>query len=234
MNQGPLLFLGIFVTLASSFWGLVLVPEMRIGHQLQVTNMTTGVLYPANRGGLAKQGAEVYRSLGCVECHSQEVRGVGSDLARGWGTRMTVAQDYLGDYPIFLGQQRIGPDLANIGMRQPNEAVLLRKLYNPRALVPGSMMPPFQFLFEKRKLRPGQTVPDSTAVHFEGGYETVPGPQAEALIAYLQSLRIDTPLYEAPMPNAAKIAATNATSTAKTNLPPATNAATSNNPGGSK
>jgi cytochrome c oxidase cbb3-type subunit 2 len=221
MNQGPLLFLGIFLTLASSFWGLVLVPDMRIGRQTQVTNITTGVLYPAPRGGLAKRGAEVYRSLGCVECHSQEVRGVGSDLGRGWGARMTVAQDYLGDYPVLLGNQRVGPDLANIGVRQPNPAELLRKLYNPQAVVPGSMMPPFRFLFEKQKLRTGQIGPDPNALLFENGYETVPRPDAEALVAYLLSLRTDTPLYEAPIPNAGKPVATNAPAKAKTNLPPA-------------
>jgi cytochrome c oxidase cbb3-type subunit II len=217
MSQGPLLFFGILLTLASSFWGLVLVPEMRIGRQTQVTNITTGILYPAMRGGLAKRGAEVYRSLGCVECHSQEVRAIGSDLARGWGPRMTVAQDYLGDYPVLLGQLRIGPDLANIGLRQPNAADLLRKLFNPQEVTPGSMMPRFRFLFEKRKLRPGQSAPDANAVAFEGSYEIIPGPDAEALVAYLQSLRADTPLYESPMPNAAK--GTNAV--VKTNLPAA-------------
>jgi len=222
----------------------VLVPEMRIGCQTQVTNITTGVLYPAMRGGLAKRGAEVYRSLGCVECHSQEVRGVGSDLGRGWGARMTVAQDYLGDYPVFLGHQRIGPDLTNVGMRQPNAAELLRKLYNPQAAVPGSMMPPYHFLFEKRKLRPGQS-PDPNALQVENGYETVPRPEAEALVAYLLSLRIDTPLYEAPIPNAGKTApvagsnavtGANATNQTNTNSPSAikSGASTSNTAGGAK
>src|SRR5437667_11579508 len=115
MNSGPLLFLGIFATLASSFWGLLLVPQLQLGRGLQVTNSATLALYPQPRGGSAKQGAEVYRSLGCVECHSQQMRGLGVDLSRGWGPRKTVAQDYMGDYPVLLGSQRIGPDLANIG-----------------------------------------------------------------------------------------------------------------------
>src|SRR5690348_16518598 len=100
MNNGPLLFLGIFATLASSFWGLLLVPQLQLGRQEQVmANFATPALYPQPRSGSAKQGAEIYRSLGCVQCHSQQVRGLGSDLARGWGARKTVAQDYLGDYP---------------------------------------------------------------------------------------------------------------------------------------
>src|SRR4051812_17397659 len=103
MNSAPLLFLGIFATLASSFWGLLLVPQLQLGRQGQITNSVTFALYPQNRGGSAKEGAEIYRSVGCVECHSQQVRGLGTDVARGWGGRNTVAQDYLGDYPVLLG-----------------------------------------------------------------------------------------------------------------------------------
>src|SRR5262249_54079390 len=108
MNSGPLLFLGIFATLASSFSGLLLVPELQLGGQQQVTNSATLALYPANRGGSAQRGAEVFRSLGCAECHTEQVRGIGADVAR-WGPRKTVPQDYVGDYPVMLGSQRIGP-----------------------------------------------------------------------------------------------------------------------------
>src|SRR5437868_13621241 len=128
MNSGPLLFLGIFASLASAFWGLVLAPQLQLGGQEQVVNQINFGLYPQPRGGGAKQGAEVYRALGCVECHSQQVRGLGADNARGWGARQTVAQDYLGDSPVLLGSQRIGPDLANIGLRQTNAVNLLQHL----------------------------------------------------------------------------------------------------------
>jgi hypothetical protein len=36
MNNGPLLFLGILVTLVSSFWGLLLAPQLQIGQQQPV------------------------------------------------------------------------------------------------------------------------------------------------------------------------------------------------------
>ena len=199
MNSAPLLFLGIFATLASSFWGLVLVPQLQLGGQEQVINSQNFTLYPATRGGSAKQGAEVYRSLGCVECHSQQVRGLGHDREQGWGVRNTVAQDYLGDYPVLLGSQRIGPDLANVGLRQTNANNLLQHLYSPQVGAPGSMMPPYRFLFERGK-------PAS---------EVVPGPEANALVDYLMSLRADAPLYEAPVPKSG----TNATDTASTNAP---------------
>jgi cytochrome c oxidase cbb3-type subunit 2 len=233
MNNGPLLFLGIFATLASSFWGLVLVPQLQLGRQDQVVNAATFALYPQPRGGLAKQGAEVYRSLGCVECHSQQVRGLGADVARGWGVRKTVAQDYLGDYPVLLGSQRLGPDLANIGLRQPKRFDLLQHLYNPQSSVPGSMMPPYRFLFETRKLTQDEKPsPDALEIVSEKvRYEVVPRPEATALAEYLLSLRNDSPLYEAPVPKSASstnaVASTNeigtnviSTNAAATNTPP--------------
>jgi len=228
MNSGPLLFLGIFAALASSFWGVVLVPQLQLGRQDQVTNSATFALYPQPRGGSAKQGAEVYRSLGCVECHSQQVRGLGADVARGWGARKTVAQDYLGDYPVLLGSQRVGPDLANIGMRQTKASDLLRHLYNPQLAVPGSMMPPFRFLFEARKLNSDQKPSPEALEIGEPGYEVVPTPEANALADYLLSLRTDSPLYEAPVPrSAAEIASAGATNATGTNVI-STNTATTN------
>lgn len=203
MNRGPLIFLGLFFALASSFWGLIVVPQFNIGQQAQVKIEATGTLYPQNRPGRAAQGAQLYRSLGCVECHTQQVRprGQGADFDRGWGQRRSVAQDYLYDYPALLGSQRIGPDLANIGARQPDPDRQLRHLYDPQRVTPGSMMPPHRFLFERRKLLPGQArSPEALKLDDDPDHEVVPTEDAKRLVAYLQSLRSDTPLFEAPLP----------------------------------
>ena len=115
---------------------------------------------------------------------------------------MTVAQDYLGDYPVMLGSQRMGPDLANVGVRKTNPADLFRHLYDPQAVTPGSIMPPSRFLFQKRKVLPGQK-PEPAALKVGPGSQIVPGPDAEALVAYMLSLRTDSPLFEAPVPKGA-------------------------------
>ncbi len=233
MNSGPLLFLGIFATLASSFWGFVLAPQLQLGRQEQVPNQATFGLYPHARSGAAKQGAEVYRSLGCVECHSQQVRGLGNDTVRGWGARKTVAQDYLGDYPVLLGAQRIGPDLANVGLRQTNAIRLLQHLFDPQTTVPGSTMPPYRFLFDKRKRGDQKPSPDALTLGIglvEDGYEVIPRAEANALVDYLLSLRADAPLYEAPLPksstNTTEAVSTNAAATSLllTNAAAASNA----------
>ncbi len=127
---------------------------------------------------------------------------VGPDMARGWGLRRTVAADYLYDYPVMLGSLRVGPDLANIGLRSPDANTHLNHLYAPRSVVSGSAMPSYRFLFETRKIS-GTPSPDALQLPKEftpaAGFEIVPKPEARQLVAYLLSLHSDTPLYEAPM-----------------------------------
>lgn len=298
MNNGPLLFSGILATLASSFWGLLIVSNSQIGSQEPVVIEGTGEFYPAARLGLAQEGAQVYRAFGCVECHSQrisqtglqfevwitelgtnaaEVRQIiselapgpgsaeaterlaelparllteatvskaqaavnqlnaagagaqvvlkplGPDIQRGWGKRVTVAQDFLRDYPVQIGNQRIGPDLANYGTRQTNASVILEHLYDPQKAMPGSMMPPHRFLFTTRKLVEGEAPsPQALRASFVPGFEIEPKSEAVALAAYLTSLRADVPLTNAPYslpPTKATPAAGSATNAAPTNAP---------------
>ena len=44
MNSGPLLFLGIFLSMAGSFWGLILLPQIQIGRQQPITIEATGAI----------------------------------------------------------------------------------------------------------------------------------------------------------------------------------------------
>lgn len=130
-----------------------------------------------------------------------QVRAVGADMDRGWGRRGSVARDFLQDHPLLLGSQRLGPDLANIGVRKPDAAWQLKHLYAPARVVEGSTMPPYRFLFQKRKVN---QVRSADALALEGdlapgpGFEIVPTTEAKALVAYLLSLRSDVPLFEAP------------------------------------
>ncbi|MCX6895585.1 MAG: cbb3-type cytochrome c oxidase subunit II [Verrucomicrobia bacterium] len=136
-----------------------------------------------------------------------QIRPTGPDIARGWGLRRSVAADYLYDSPVMLGSLRAGPDLANVGARLPDVTWHLQHLYNPRIHVPGSVMPQYRFLFVTRKA--GAT-PSADALPLPAGfapkpgYEVVPTDEARALVAYLQSLRVETPLFEAPMTAPAK------------------------------
>jgi hypothetical protein len=82
-------------------------------------------------------------------------------------------------------------------------------------------MPPYRYLFEKRKIG-GQPAPDALKLTGdlapETGYEIVPKPAARTLVAYLLSLRAEAPLFEAPFTPPAR-------KSADTNAPAVTNAA---------
>lgn len=154
---------------------------------------------------------------------------LGVDIARGWGLRQSVAQDYVRDYPVMLGNQRVGPDLTNIGLRRPDVHWHLRHLYHPQSEVPGSTMPPYRYLFAYRRIE-FQPSPDALDWPPEfappAGYEVVPTEDARALAVFLASLRADASLFEAPLspplaapPPAAAPATTG--SPAETNSPPA-------------
>jgi cbb3-type cytochrome oxidase cytochrome c subunit len=154
----------------------------------------------------AQAAAKTLKSAGAKV--SVEVVPLGPDISRGWGNRRTVAQDFLYDETVMLGALRVGPDLANIGLRSADPNWHLRHLYAPAAEREGSVMPAYQFLFDKRPLKPGQA-PSPNALKFEkasvipAGFEVVPRPEARALVEYLLSLRANVPLFETPMSVAA-------------------------------
>ncbi len=131
-----------------------------------------------------------------------QIVATGADIARGWGVRQSVAADYLYDVPVQLGSLRAGPDLSNIGVRDPDLNWQLVHLYAPRSLVKGSAMPPFRYLFELRKKVDGTQSDDALqfppAFAPPAGYEVVPTTGAKQLAAYLLSLKAAAPLYEAP------------------------------------
>lgn len=136
-------------------------------------------------------GRQSYIANGCVYCHSQQPRDIkqAPDALRGWG-RASVAGDYAHDTPHLLGTMRTGPDLLNIGARQPSKDWQLGHLYQPRAYTPGSIMPPYPYLFDVRQgaAQPGETVVNLPPTLAKEGQVVVAKPEALALVAYLLSL----------------------------------------------
>lgn len=179
------LLTGAMVMLSLSTSALVVVPY------LQVRNIAPAEgLKPYTSAQL--RGRDVYIANGCVYCHTQQPRaqGFGPDLARGWG-RATVAADYVYDRPHLLGTMRTGPDLMNIGVRQPSEQWHLGHLYQPRAYVPGSIMPSYPFLFELKtsdQVAPGDVQVQLPPGQSPRGQVVVARPEAMDLVRYLQSL----------------------------------------------
>jgi cytochrome c oxidase cbb3-type subunit 2 len=136
------------------------------------------------------RGRQVYISNGCVYCHSQQPRAksLAPDTARGWG-RPSVAGDYAYDTPHLLGTMRTGPDLLNIGVRQPSVQWHLGHLYQPRAFVAASIMPSYPYLFEiKARPEAGDVTVPLPPGHAPQGSAVIASRDAQDLVAYLLSL----------------------------------------------
>ncbi len=206
MKNGLVLFLGVFLALALSWAGLLLTAHRQLGGLAQFKDPTDETLNPTLVSGLADQGRLVYQDLGCVTCHTQQVRreGYGSDLARKWGLRGSYARDYIRDRTVFLGASRIGPDLRNAGSTELHSYAdadyFYRLLFAPQSVAPGTNMPAYAFLFDVHPVAGRQ--PSDQALRLTGphapaaGLEAVPTARARALVAYLQSLK-DT--YDYPL-----------------------------------
>jgi cytochrome c oxidase cbb3-type subunit 2 len=136
---------------------------------------------------LQAEGRDVYVANGCSYCHTQQVRPLAQDKIFG---RPSAPGDFTYQTPELLGSQRTGPDLTNIGVRQPSETWQYIHLYNPRAVVPQSVMPSFDWLFEVVDQAPPGVIPVALPKAYapERGV-VVPAREAEALLAYLLSLK---------------------------------------------
>lgn len=136
---------------------------------------------------LEAQGRDVYVANGCSYCHTQQVRPLDQDRQFG---RPSAPGDFAWQTPELLGSERTGPDLTNIGVRQPGEVWQYIHLYDPRAVVPDSIMPNFKFLFRVVDTMPeGETAVPLPPKFAPAQGKVIPTDQARALVAYLASLK---------------------------------------------
>lgn len=145
----------------------------------------------------AVKGKNLYIANGCVACHTQQVRNV--DMDKVWGSRPSLAADYANMHrtdtwrntATLMGTERTGPDLIDIGNRQPSRDWNLVHLFNPRIVVKESIMPAYPWLFEMKKEPAKSDVVVNVPASYLNGEEgkVVATKDALYLIAYLQSLK---------------------------------------------
>ena len=145
----------------------------------------------------AIKGKNIYIANGCVACHTQQVRNI--DMDKIWGDRPSIAADYAGikrtdfwrNTATLMGTERTGPDLTNIGNRQPSIDWNLVHLYNPRIVVKESIMPAYSWMFTIKKEPSKEDVIVNVPAEYLGGKQgkLVANKEALYLVAYLQSLK---------------------------------------------
>ncbi|WP_299183985.1 cbb3-type cytochrome c oxidase subunit II [uncultured Aquimarina sp.] len=157
-----------------------------------------------------RRGLSIFVSEGCVACHTQQVRNI--EMDKMWGDRPSLASDYYyskqrmdiwRQSPSLLGSERTGPDLTDIGNRQPSQDWHLLHLYNPRLVVEASVMPQYSWMFHTSDTSyvdsDAITLPQSIT-KMKGSDVVVASRDALDLIAYLKSLQqFSFEDYEPPM-----------------------------------
>ena len=88
-------------------------------------------------------GRDIYVREGCYLCHSQMIRPLRDEVER-YG-HYSLAAESMYDRPFQWGSKRTGPDLARVGGKY-SDAWHQDHLRDPRSVVPGSIMPNYDFL----------------------------------------------------------------------------------------
>ncbi|MXW07657.1 MAG: cytochrome-c oxidase, cbb3-type subunit II [Gammaproteobacteria bacterium] len=190
-NAGLLIFGILFV---SAIGGLVqILPSI-----FQETVEPTAETRPYTAAELL--GRDIYIREGCSTCHSQQVRPLLAEVIRYEAPAHAGESVY--DRPFLWGSKRTGPDLSRVGEKYTDEWQRIH-LVNPRAVVPKSIMPAYPWL-ERRKANSGNDVhlrmkalqrlghPYTDEEITRAAADVAGMTELDAIVAYLQSLKIDT------------------------------------------
>ncbi|MEB2780621.1 cbb3-type cytochrome c oxidase subunit II [Algoriphagus sp. C2-6-M1] len=179
------------------FLGLSMLVAVMPAFQLQKTEPLPSMPKPTAD---ELEGLKIYVGENCLACHTQQVRNIEMDQI--WGDRPSIPSDYYyskqrmnvwQQSPSVLGSERTGPDLTNVGQRQPGKDWHLMHLYNPRIVVNESIMPAYPWMFEEKA--PDQVKETDLLVSVPAEYLSHPDNKIVAtkkvmqLVAYLQSLK---------------------------------------------
>ena len=144
---------------------------------------------------LQLEGRDIYIKEGCVGCHSQMIRPFRAETER-YG-HYSVAGESIYEHNFLWGSKRTGPDLARVGGRYSDDWHRAH-MYNPRDVVPESIMPAYPWLFERtldgrdtpRKMEVLRTlgVPYTDEDIANATREVRGQQEITALVAYLQQL----------------------------------------------
>jgi cytochrome c oxidase cbb3-type subunit 2 len=151
-------------------------------------------------------GRDIYQREGCVNCHTQTVRPLPSEVARYYkgdpakpvSAKYSLAGEFAYDHPFLWGSKRTGPDLAFEGWIKPSATWQRAHFLDPQAKVARSNMPSYAFI-AKAALDPACVashmralaklgVPYTAAMIAEQTAGLAGKTELDALVAYTLSL----------------------------------------------
>ncbi len=153
--------------------------------------MTTDDMHPRTEKlkpytALQLAGRDIYQREGCVNCHTQTVRPLKTEVMR-YGA-YSKAGEFANDYPVLWGSKRTGPDLARIGKKYPDQWHYLH-FDHPEVFQPMSNMPTYGWLKDV-SLKGEQIKSHMDALGFPYTDEDIAALSArnemDALVAYIQ------------------------------------------------
>lgn len=180
----------VLMTIVISLGGLAEIVPLFFSHET-----TTPVKGLKPLKAVQLEGRDIYIREGCHVCHSQMIRPLRAETER-YG-HYSVAGEHVYEHPFLWGSKRTGPDVARLGGRYSDDWHKLH-MYNPRDVVPESVMPSYPWLFTA-KVDGSKTANKMRALRFVGvpyTDEDIAGAEAaadgvleiDALISYLQQL----------------------------------------------
>jgi len=139
LEKNPFFFaVGVFVVIA--FAGLVeILPNF--------AQASRPVIGTTPYSTLELAGRHVYIKNSCNACHSQLVRPFKSETDR-YG-HYSLSGEYAYDRPFLWGSKRTGPDLMRVGNYRTTDWHE-NHMKNPSAVVPGSIMPAYTWMFTNK------------------------------------------------------------------------------------
>ena len=94
---------------------------------------------------LELEGRDIYVREGCNNCHSQMIRPFRSETER-YG-EYSKSGEFVYDRPFLWGSKRTGPDVHRLGGKYPH-SWHYNHMLDPTSTSPGSIMPPYPWLYE--------------------------------------------------------------------------------------
>lgn len=108
-----------------------------------------------------RNGRDIYVKEACWHCHSQYVRPVANESL--YYGAVSTAGEYNNElqFPQLFGTRRVGPDLIRESNKHSKDWHVAH-FYNPRNVVPDSVMPSFRWYYDDEK-QPTQDAIDLVA-----------------------------------------------------------------------